>query len=147
MDKMNTEEEIHQFFGSFERLLLKLEEVDNSCVEMSKDITKQGLSIVGLVGSEGQVIMRDIATHLDAPFSTATGIVDKLVDLDYLNRFNSSEDRRIVLIKLTDKGQSLYDLFECKKRELGEMILKQLTNDERKQFIQLFEKIKVGISN
>ncbi len=143
---MASKSEINQFFDSFEKLLLKLQEVDSSCVEMSKDISKQGLSIVGFVGAHGNVIMRDIANHFDIPFSTATGIIDRLVDLDYLNRFNSSEDRRIVLVELTDKGKSLYDLFEIKKEELGNLVLSQLDASERKAFIELLNKVKYGVS-
>ena len=143
---MASKSEINQFFDSFEKLLLKLQEVDSSCVEMSKDISKQGLSIVGFVGAQGNVIMRDIANHFDIPFSTATGIIDRLVDLDYLNRFNSSEDRRIVLVELTDKGKSLYDLFETKKEELGNLVLSQLNTSERKAFIELLNKVKHGLS-
>jgi len=145
--QMATKDEIDQFFESFEMLLLKIQEVDSSCVEMSKDISKQGLSIVGFVGSHNRVIMRDIATYFDIPFSTATGIIDRMVELDYLIRFNSSEDRRIVLLELTKKGKCLYELFETKKKELGNMVLSQLNANDRKTFINLLSKVKNGIGN
>ncbi|MEM8568964.1 MAG: MarR family transcriptional regulator [Bacteroidota bacterium] len=143
---MATKSEINQFFESFERLILKIQEVDSSCVAMSQDITKQGLSIVGFVGDKGQVIMRDIAIHFDIPFSTATGIIDRLVELNYVNRFNSTEDRRIVLVELTGKGKDLHDLFGTKKVELGHLVLNQLNKEERQNFIGLLNKVKQGVA-
>ncbi|TRX60777.1 winged helix DNA-binding protein [Fulvivirga sp. M361] len=139
--------EINAFFESFERLMLKLQEVDNWCVDLTQDISKQGLSLVGFVGEKETVIMRDIAEFLAVPFSTATGIVDKLVEINYLERFNSAEDRRIVLVKLGDKGHELNKLFITKKCELGELVLCQLNKEERKSFIQLMDKVKLGLMN
>ena len=65
---------------AFEKLLLKLEEVDNFCMELSKDITKADLSLIGYVGRENEVIMRQVAEFCEVPLSTATWTVDKLVD-------------------------------------------------------------------
>ena len=137
--------DIDTFFNSFEKLTFKLQEVDNFCVDLTKDISKQGLSLVGFVGDRDTVIMRDIAEFLDVPFSTATGIVDKLVDLKYLTRFNSSEDRRTVLVRLDKKGNELCRIFNCKKFELGERVLSQLDENERKTFIHLMDKVKEGL--
>ncbi len=142
------EDDVNAFFISFERLMLKLQEVDNWCVCVARDnISKQDLSLMGFVGDQEAVIMRDIAGFLDIPYSTATGIVDKLVDRKYLVRFNSSEDRRTVLVKLNKKGQELYKLFLTKKQELGERVLSQLSESERKSFIRLMDKVKDGLMN
>jgi len=102
-----TEEEIEigqpkdftsRFSSAFVNLMLKMEEVDDWCVQATKDITKQELALIGFIGHHVNVIMRDVAEFLDVPFSTATGIVDKLVTKGYLKRFNSEDDRRVVMV-------------------------------------------------
>jgi len=42
--------------------------------------------------------MTDFAKHLDVPASTFTGIIDRLVQKEYLIRTNDPEDRRSVLL-------------------------------------------------
>ena len=136
-----------RFGNAFERLIVKMSEVDDFCVEMTQDITKQDLSLIGYIGMEGEVIMRQIAEFLDVPLSTATWIVDKLVAKNYLDRFPSENDRRIVKVKLTRKGIGVYDLFQSKKMEMGTRVLKYLEKEEQEYFIQILEKIGVGLKN
>ena len=136
-----------RFGNAFERLIVKMAEVDDFCVEMTQDITKQDLSLIGYIGMEWEVIMRQIAEFLDVPLSTATWIVDKLVAKNYLDRFPSQNDRRIVKVKLTRKGIGVYDLFQSKKMEMGTRVLKYLEKEEQEYFIQILEKIGAGLKN
>ena len=104
---------------SLEKLMLKMQEVDSTCVELCKDISHQELSLIGYIGLMGEVIMREIAGQLETPLSTATWIVDKLVAKKYLKRYNSIEDRRIVKVGLTNKGQKTYELSQKLKISMG----------------------------
>ena len=137
---------ITRFSQVFERLIVKMHEVDDWCVEATKDITKQELSLIGFIGDNGDVIMRDVANFLEVPFSTATGIVEKLVLKGYLKRYNSEEDRRTVLVCLTSrKGRHVFKLFSSKKREMSERIMNILNTSEQEGIIKIFEKISNGI--
>ncbi|MEM7552067.1 MAG: MarR family transcriptional regulator [Bacteroidota bacterium] len=137
-----------RFSDSFERLIVKMQEVDSFCVDMTKDISKQDLSLIGFVGKRDRLIMRDIAEFLEVPFSTATGIVDKLVQKGYLLRFNSEEDRRTVWVGLTEKlGKETYEFFSMKKMEMSQRIMSLLTSKEQEQFLDIMEKVTSGISS
>ena len=132
---------------AFEKLLLKLEEVDNFCIELTKDITKADLSLIGYVGRENEVIMRQVAEFCEVPLSTATWTVDKLVDKKYLRRVNSLEDRRIVKVSLTKKGTGVYDLFQQKKFEMGDRMLTNLSLEKQEFFIQTLEQITKNLQS
>ncbi len=137
---------VNRLGQSLEKLLLKMQEVDNTCVELTKDISKQDLSLIGNIGIKGEVIMREIAEYLETPLSTATWIVDKLVAKRYLKRYNSIEDRRIVKVGLTNKGQKTYELFQRQKMLMGERILKDLSLKDQSNLISLLEKITQNLN-
>ena len=84
--------------------------------------------------------MSDVPSFLHVPMSTATGIVNKLVDKGYFMRFHSEEDRRAVMVTLGKQGKGLYDYL---KQQLGKMcsrILGDLTDRQQDDFINLLEK-------
>lgn len=135
-----------RFSEAFVNLMLKMEEVDDWCVQATKDITKQELALIGYVGEHVNLIMRDVAVFLDVPFSTATGIVDKLVSKGYLKRFNSEDDRRVVMICLAKgKGQSTHKLMLTKKKEMSQQVRQSLNEEEQENLLILLEKVTAGM--
>ena len=141
------EEAIYHFLTVFERLGVKMQELYNICVDDGDDITKQEFSLIGFVGKQEDVIMRDIANHLEVPYSTATGIVDKLVLKKYLKRYNSEADRRTVLVCLTaKKGQGMYDRYVASKYRIGQQVIEALDDSEQDQMINMLEKIAAHVS-
>ena len=55
-----------------------------------------------------EATMGQLSDHMNFPMSTATGIVDRLVKKGYIERGKSDSDRRIVVITLSEKGESYY---------------------------------------
>ena len=143
---MIAENNLNRLSDAFEKMIVSMQEVDNFCVHLTKDISKQDLSLLSYGGGHGDVIMRDIVNFLDVPYSTATGIVDKLVQNKYLKRFNSEKDRRTVLVGLTTgKGQKTYDFFMTKKMEMSSRIMSILNDHEQEMLLNLMEKIAHNI--
>ena len=126
----------------FAKLIVRMQEVDDWCVQMTQDITKPELLLIDFIGDGTNVIMRDISEFLDVPHSTATGFVDKLVKKEYLKRYYTEEDRRTVLVGLTPKGEGLKVLFCDKRQEASEKIASLLTEAEQKQMLKIFRKIE-----
>jgi DNA-binding MarR family transcriptional regulator len=66
--------------------------------------------------------MSEIASALDVSMATATGVVDRLVERELVLRENQPEDRRVVLCRLSDKGEKLigglWQLARDRAREL-----------------------------
>lgn len=137
---------VNRLTKAMEQLILKMHEVDSCCLELTTDITKQELSLIGFIGFEGEVIMREIAGYMETPLSTATWIVDKLVTKKYLKRYNSIADRRIVKVGLTAKGQKAYELFQKQKMLMGQRILNDLSDKDQSILIKLMEKITQNLS-
>ncbi len=135
------ENKVGRFTSALEKMLMKMQEVDNTCVELTKDISKRDFSIIVFVGKQEEVIMRDIAEYLNIPMSTCTGIVDKLVEKGHLARFHSNEDRRIIKVTLSRVGKNSFQLLESTLFNMGNTMLGDLTSSEQENLIMLLEKV------
>ncbi len=97
--------------------------------------------VVFHLGYNGPSIMREIADAMDIPVSTATGVVDRLVEKKLVRRKRTPDDRRIVKVELADKGWEVYRWDYETHVEFVKQILKCLNEDDRKVFARLMEKI------
>ena len=140
-------EHILRLGQAFERLILKLEEVDNFCVHLTRDISKHELALISYIGEEEETIMRQVADYCEVPLSTATWTVDKLVEKKYLKRVNALDDRRIVKVSLTKKGIGVFVMFQQKKYEMGQRMLSNLSEEKQQSFIEIAEQIAKNLQS
>lgn len=90
---------------------------------------------------KGNLTMGELSNTLSVPFSTATRIVDWLVDNGYAQRLPDPEDRRIVRVALTDIGQEMHQIIESYIRQRVQQILSCLTLEERATLLNLIGKV------
>ena len=128
------------------RMLYMMQEVDNTCVVLTKDIDKREMILIAFVGDNDGVIMKDIADFMDIPVSTTTGIVDKLVQRDYLQRVFLPEDRRSIKVVLGNKGIEAHKLLTDMRYKMASRIINDLSKQEYKTFISLLEKITAKLN-
>ena len=69
--------------------------------------------------------------------STLTVIVDKLVEAELVNRHRNPEDRRVVLIELTKKGDKKLIKMLNLRQSFLEKSMVDLTEEDKKQFLDL----------
>lgn len=141
------DDKICKFTHCLEALMMKMQEADNTCIELSKDISKRDFAVLTFVGKNHDVIMRDIAGYLGIPVSTTTGVIDKLVEKGYLKRYHSKEDRRTIKIGLSKFGQDAFNLLQSTLHHMGGAMLGGLSNEEQEQLIHLLEKLSVNLLN
>lgn len=84
--------------------------------------------------------MGEVGQALDVPLSTATRIVDLLVENGYARRVPDPEDRRVVRVTLTETGQAMYRTIEGFIRKRVERLLQVFTPEERETLIALMRK-------
>jgi DNA-binding MarR family transcriptional regulator len=71
------------------------------------DLTMSQLKVVLLLFISGTSRMSVIGSALGVSLATATGVVDRLVERGIVVREGDPEDRRVVLCRLSDKGEGL----------------------------------------
>jgi DNA-binding MarR family transcriptional regulator len=91
------------------------------------DLTTPQLKVVLLLYLNGSARMSELASSLGVSLATATGILDRLVDRDIVERENSREDRRVVVCRLSALGHELTDKLYSSGRERARGLLKGFT--------------------
>jgi DNA-binding MarR family transcriptional regulator len=117
-----------------------------AAVAEANDITLQQATTLCLLEPDGGVPMRSIGDYLTCDASTVSGVVDRLVSLDFIERKESETDRRIKLIKLTRSGLRLREELLKVATEKRLPALDSLSVEELNEFIRLINKATGGAS-
>ena len=83
-------------------------------LNLSKELNKGNVSfaqffLLGYLANENFLTMTDISKKMGHSTAAATGLVDRLEKLGYVQRLHASEDRRKVMVQITRKGIDLVD--------------------------------------
>lgn len=130
-----------RFMFAMQNMILMMQQVDDTCVQLTQTIDKRDLHTLAFIGDNTDVKMKDIAELLDVPMSTATGIVQKLVDKDLVERATSQHDRRAIILLLTSAGAEIHQLLHSMRVSMTKRIMDDLTEQEFDTLLDLLEKI------
>lgn len=124
--------------------------MNNFDVEMDMNhfqgVTSIELSVLGIVGENPDVILKEISNRLKLPGSTLTNVIDRLENRNLLTRVISRKDRRSFGLLLTDEGKNLYLEHQKVEQVTWTKILSALESDEEIElFLKLIKKIAEGI--
>ena len=98
--------------------------------EEYKDITNNDMHIIEAVGLGEGNNMSTIAKKLGITVGSLTTSMNSLVNKKYAVRHRSEEDRRIVNIKLTEKGEKAYHHHAEFHRKMVEAVVETLDEEE-----------------
>ena len=87
-----------------------------------------------------------LARALGLKSSTVTGLVDRLIKLGLLKRFNSQADRRVVFAEITPKGRKILEHLEAERHKSIVHMFQHVTQEERAAYLDIIEKILKGLS-
>ncbi|HEY8346180.1 MAG TPA: MarR family transcriptional regulator [Symbiobacteriaceae bacterium] len=87
-----------------------------------------------------------LADELNCSRGNLTGVADRLERDGWLVRERSTEDRRVVNIRLTEKGAKVWEIKRELSKELGE-IAKIWSPDEQKILLRSLEKLYAELKN
>jgi DNA-binding MarR family transcriptional regulator len=93
------------------------------------------------LNSKRQLTMGELSKSLGVPLSTATRIMDWLVNDGLATRLHDPEDRRVVRVALTNTGLSMYRTINDFAGKRASEILSCLTQKEHETLSKLIHKI------
>ncbi len=105
------------------------------------DLTKHATLTVSTLGENGRLTMSELAEKLRLSMSSATLVVDRLVEKGILTRHRSSDDRRVVRVGLTQEGEELFKLEQGAMLKFGRAILDALEEQEQVVLLRLLRKV------
>jgi DNA-binding MarR family transcriptional regulator len=98
--------------------------------------------LLGYLDKQEVITMSGIASKMGHTTAAATGLVDRLEKLGYVRRSHALEDRRKVMVRITEKGS---DLVAGIRKDMVEKIMtllrEHLTADEGRTWLQIYRKI------
>lgn len=98
--------------------------------EEFKDLTNNDMHVIEAVGLGEGNNMSAIAKKLNITVGSLTTAMNSLVNKGYVERHRSEKDRRVVFVRLTQKGIGAFRHHEDYHRQMTEAILNKLAEDE-----------------
>ncbi len=98
--------------------------------------------VVDILRKNGELKMSDMAKTLGVTKSAVTGMTDRLIRDGFLKRERSQSDRRIVWLKLTEKGNSLSRKLVKNKLDIMRSLFTNINEKDRSIYLKIIRKIK-----
>ena len=96
-------------------------------VRMGVSMTQ--LHVLSMLHAHGDLPMSRLAEMTDVSLSNTTGLVDRIEERGLVERVRVPEDRRVVLVRLTDAGRELLESIEVLRTEMLRRILGNLDEE------------------
>lgn len=87
---------------------------------------------IDAIGTEGNKTMGEIANNLRITVGTLTTAINRLIKKGYVERKRIEEDRRVVIVNLTESGQKVFDAHNIFHKEMIDEILENVQGDDLK---------------
>lgn len=107
--------------------------------EEFKDLTNNDMHVIEAIGLGEGNNMSAIAKKLNITVGSLTTAMNSLVKKLYVERRRSEEDRRVVYVKLTEKGKKAYYHHEDYHRQMTEAIVERLDETELPVLVKMLD--------
>ncbi|MEA4827491.1 MarR family winged helix-turn-helix transcriptional regulator [Clostridium sp. JNZ J1-5] len=102
-----------------------------------KGVTKVQWIALYYVGKYEKISQIELANLMNIKASTVARLVDRMEKEEYISRVRSSEDRRVIYLKLTDKGIKLRKELLPEGERMSEIVRKDISDED----IKIFKKV------
>jgi|SRR5659263_78632 MarR family transcriptional regulator, organic hydroperoxide resistance regulator len=107
----------------------------NKIIGKFKELSKNQPMVIKIIGMEGEIMPSTIGNYIGMNKSSLTRMIDDLEEKGMVFRKNDPEDRRKVLISLTDKGLECYYYFN----EIVDEIFESVDKNDVEDYLQSLE--------
>ncbi|MFQ5707591.1 MAG: AAA family ATPase [bacterium] len=105
------------------------------------DLSQREILAVRYLAKEGQMTMSELARSIKAAYSTATAVIDNLARKKFVRRVSGAQDRRVVLVSLSDSGKEFYKDHVDAYENLIRTMTRSLNKEEESKLLKLVQKI------
>ena len=100
--------------------------------------------ILSMLDGHGEMPMSRVADVLDVSLSNASGLIDRLEERGLVERIRVPDDRRVVLVRVTDSGRRTLSEAEVLKEEMVGRIIDALDVDQLKRVARAMKDVEVA---
>lgn len=106
------------------------------------DLTIPQWRIMANLAQLGQSTSKQLCTQADMDKSTVSRAVKALIDEGLIYSELNKHDKRAAFLMLSDKGMALYEKITPQALQWEQALLSCLSDDEQRQLIAIFDKLK-----
>lgn len=122
------------------------EEANNFIMDEMKKLGYEGLvpshgDILASLFSRGELTMTEIADAIHRERSTVTTLVNKLVNLRFVETKKNPKDSRYSIVYLTQKGKEFEPYFYSISKRMYKIEYENISDDEKKILNEILSKI------
>ena len=137
---MTLEETLNELLVKLFKDILEIE-AKSLITEEFKDITYNDMHIIEAVGIDEPRNMKPVAKLMSVATGTLTKAMDALCEKGYVVRERSTKDKRVIKLRLTDKGKSAYYHHEQFHRQMIKNIASEMSEQETEVLIYALAKM------
>jgi MarR family transcriptional regulator, organic hydroperoxide resistance regulator len=109
------------------------------------ELTGPQLTVLKMLEGVGDLSLSELSERIRAQNSTVTGIIDRMERESLVVRARSTEDRRVVYIRLTEKGAKIAREITVEPMEIFRGALESLSAAEMRDLLRILTKIARGV--
>ena len=137
---MTLEETLNELLVKLFKDILEIE-AKSLITEEFKDITYNDMHIIEAGGIDEPRNMKTVAKLMSVTTGTLTKAMDALCEKGYVVRERSTKDKRVIKLRLTDKGKSAYYHHEQFHRQMIKNIASEMSEQETEVLIYALAKM------
>jgi DNA-binding MarR family transcriptional regulator len=136
-------ERIEGIIADFRRALLELRCIGSERL-IRHGVSMSHLYVMSMLERHGEMPMSRVAELIDVSLSNATGLIDRMEERGLVERFRVPDDRRVVLVRVTDHGRSVLAELEVLREDLLGRVLARLDATQLERVARAMEDLKVA---
>ncbi len=135
------------FISRTRKKMLKFLERKLTEYSMNDIITSHGNILTALYNNGGKLSMNKIAKLIGKDKSTVTPLINKLLQLGYIEKVQDETDKRVTYIVLSEQGCQLKPKFDAISAQINETAYKGFTEEEKETFLRLLKKLNMNFTD
>ncbi len=139
VNRMTTKENTTRIIDAFDKISKVFASMEGFNGEIS--LSKSELLTLESISKQKDLTMSKLAKNLDIGFSTATSIIDRLIEKKLVVRERNHGDRRVVKVLLSKEGETIISSYQEQKKIFFKKMTEFLTEVEQERFVIVLEKI------
>jgi DNA-binding MarR family transcriptional regulator len=137
---MSLEEALNELLVKLVKDILEIE-AKSLITEEFADISYNDMHIIEAVGIDEPRNMKTVAHKMSVTTGTLTKAMDALCEKGYVVRERSREDKRVIHLRLTDRGRSAYYHHEQFHRQMIKNLTSEMSEEETEVLIYALAKL------
>ena len=107
-----------------------------------KEISINDMHIIDAIGIQEARNMSAVAKTMSVTVGTLTTAINNLVKKGYVSRIRSAEDKRVVLLSLTEKGVDAYKKHAVFHKQMVQTVMDGFEGEEMEVLLRAFKKLR-----